>query len=250
MILEIKNDISNIVTEDNIVDLTTELISNIENFKDTYVGKTDPQNELENKIIMFNDFINQTKSMIKYSNEIMPEFILFIEKYIGNKNGLYNDINDRFWRLITTSNKLMKNLRDTSYDIIKQNYNLNLFEGGMAFMGAKDLFDDDIKNMIITKRYDEKPIPLKSFMFNYGKSIMDVYMLGRILKKFEKSNDNGYSPYAENIIIVAGNAHIEKYKIFFLNIGSVILHEESIGDLDYTLNNPSKRCIKFEPIII
>ena len=105
--------------------------------------------------------------------------------------------------------------------------------------------------MIVTEQYDEKTMfSLKVFMLHYGVSIMDVYMLGRILKKFERSDHNNYSLYAENIIIIAGMNHIKKYKIFFINIGGVVLHDELAEDTYYLAKNPSKRCVKFEPMIV
>jgi hypothetical protein len=52
----------------------------------------------------------------------------------------------------------------------------------------------------------------------------------------------------ENIIIIAGDYHIERYKKFFKNIGCDIIYEESKMRKYLRTADPSTRCVKSKPI--
>jgi hypothetical protein len=65
-------------------------------------------------------------------------------------------------------------------------------------------------------------------------SIMDIYVLGRILRTYEKNNLG-----AKNIIIITGYAHTDAYINFFTKIG---------GEQIFNHINIDNRCVKFEEI--
>jgi hypothetical protein len=199
-----------------------------------------PDNEgLKNIISNIDDVRYQASSEIHKFNEKINEILSkLLNNYICNENGLYDyyTTKNNLFSLITTSDKIMKNMQN-NFDLIKNNYDLlimtnpkqnylnNLIKHNRNYSGnynIKNLKEDD--NFL-------------SYIMLYTASIMDIYALSRMLRTYEiPFHGNNFD--SKNIIIIAGRDHILGYINFFKNIGGqkIFYHE---GD---------NRCVKFEEI--
>jgi hypothetical protein len=186
--------------------------------------------------------------------QVAPEFITFIKKYIGNEQGIYADINHREWNLINTSNKIKKNIKD-SYDLIRYKYPLDVLTYNEDTKNNQKIINIIIIDILETQTYnilrDDVIMDIfRAFLRAYGAILMDVYLLGRIFKKFNTEIDKSYPAITKNIIIIAGNNHIMHYKTFFENIGSHITAYELRSDKMITHGVTPFKCVGFRPIII
>jgi hypothetical protein len=177
-----------------------------------------------------NDFY---KVVDKKVNELFKNLL---EKYIIDDNKLlpYDQIKNNFFSLIQTNPKIMKNLQN-NYDLIKDNYDLHL--------SNKNMITDNMLvkiNNAIEKYYDNNnsisilkdSIQFKNYMMLFSASIMDVYTLGRMLRTYDDGSESN------NIIIIGGKAHTDRYINFFKKIG---------GDEIFSYDNKNK-CVNFEEI--
>ena len=194
----------------------------------------------------YKKILNIKSLFLKYHGRVIIDDYIFgiIKLYIGDENGIYADIDGRFWNLVRSSIKLNKNVGQIVFD----NYEPDIYSGYWNITET-----DFIKEIMITKEISSlNVIKFQSFLLTvYGFALMDVYLLGRIFKKFVKNSGPDITPLvidnaANNIFIIAGNNHIKKYKNFFKKINSTILQQFEL-DTDTSLN-PSKRCIKYENI--
>ena len=154
-----------------------------------------------------------------------------VNKYIGDENGIYSDMDNRFWGLVDKSEKLKSYLTS---DVVKNNFipNINLQYDIFTKRGDSTADDDIIKELIKTnKMTDDSIYIIWAILVGYGVSLMDLYMLGRIFKTFKQKTVYDISAEsAENIIIVAGNYHINNYIDFFNKIDSKMLYRNDLPD--------------------
>lgn len=173
---------------------------------------------------------------------IMDDFMKeMVKRFIGDENGVYNDMDDRFWYMIMRSPKIKSNVGE----IVGNN-----FEPNITLRYKKDQKSDDndiVKEMIKTNKITYDSLYLISrILWSYDVALMDVYMLGRIFKQFkQKTPDDIFSESADNIIIIAGNNHIKSYIDFFTKIDSKIIYQsppfkESLS--------PDNRCVPFHEL--
>lgn len=175
---------------------------------------------------------------------INQDIIDIIIKYIGDENGIYKDIDERFWKLVKTSHKLKRNVGD----IVINNFDPNIYKQYHEYD-----FDYDFIGQIITTH---ELTPQNATYMNdfidiiYGAALMDVYILGRMFKHFiPKSSDDIQNEYANNIIIITGNIHTRNYLSFLKKINSTVIYESmDVDDYDTFEEHPYKRCVAFHPI--
>jgi hypothetical protein len=165
------------------------------------------------------------------------ENIKFIKKmmrtYIGDVNGIYTDMEDRFWKLINGSVKMRSNVSE----FVRNNYKPNFTQSTKLYGG---------KNIKIDKRIDNYSLwIIENIMLDYGAAIMDIYLIGRIFKQFKrKSPGDIFAESADNIIIICGDFHIDNYINFFNKINSSIIYRTNIKcDDDDPPIKPEDRCI-------
>lgn len=163
-------------------------------------------------------------------------FKTILEKYFFDDNKLlpYEQIKNNFFTIIQSSSKIMKNIQN-NYDLIKNNYDLHISNKNM-------ITDNTISqiNNTIAKYYDSNnnisalkdSIHFKNYMMLFNASIMDVYTLGRMLRVYDDGNESN------NIIIIGGKAHTDRYIEFFKKIG---------GNEIFSYANKNK-CVDFEEI--
>lgn len=175
---------------------------------------TDLLTELKYKIMMCDD-----------SSDVDEKWIDIIEKYIGNKNGIYLDIDRRFWKLISRSDKIKNNMDP----IIYKNYEPNLLSAYLKFDSI-----DCIKEIMTRKKITLiTALLLYGLIIMYGSALMDVYLIGSVLKGSGK-----------DVFIIAGDRHIKTYLNFFKSINSEIIYESvNVPSVKLTMKYPSKRCV-------
>lgn len=171
---------------------------------------------------------------------IPPHFLNTIRDYIGDEYiGIYDNIDDKFWNLVESSLKIKKNLSK----IVRDNFEPKIYTKTNKYM------NEAIKNIMKSGNMScNDALSFSSFLGTvYGSALMDVYLLGRIFKTFSPKLiiDIPTPSSADNIIIIAGNAHIDTYIDFFTKIdGSIFLYKSpplsSVSDI---LKNPSIRCV-------
>lgn len=177
-----------------------------------------------------NDFYRVVDKKVK---ELFKDIL---EKYFFEDNKLlpYDQIKNNFFTLIQSNPKIMKNLQN-NYDLIKDNYDLHVSDKSM-------MTDDALLkiNEVIRKYYDignnisilKDSIQFKNYMMLFNASIMDVYTLGRMLRVYDDGNESN------NIIIIGGKAHTNRYIEFFKKIG---------GNEIFSYHDKNK-CVNFEEI--
>ena len=175
-----------------------------------------------------------------YENSFMKRMVFI---YIGNENGIYTDMDGQFWDLVEFSPKLQNNLSEVVKNNFEPNINLNYNSSTRKISNANNI----IKEMVKSNKLRYASIYVIDHILQYYKlALMDIYMLGRIFKKFEqKSSTDIFSESANNIIIIAGQKHIESYINFFNKIGSNILYQFSPIVERIT---PENRCVPMKEI--
>lgn len=166
---------------------------------------------------IMNDIIEENDAYVE-----MDEFtILMIERYIGDENGIYTDMDNRFWYLCSLSTKLNNNMNEVVGNNFEPNINVHYINYRLS--DDDEIFKDMFKSNKITLR---SLSIISRIIWGYDLALMDVYMLGRIFKQFKhKSQDDIFSESADNIIIIAGNKHIKSYIDFFTKIGSEVIYQ-------------------------
>jgi len=191
----------------------------------------DDKAEITKILDLFYGGSKKTKEMLN----IDDDFIDFFRRYISNGHDLYDDYQERFWKLVTENYKITKNLQDNT-EFIKKYYSLDML---------KNTWSSNMNN-INYKSIDHTPCSLnchrdlRNFIIKYGACVMDVYLLARLFKKF---NARSQETYVENAIIIAGGHHIKQYYNFFINIGSEIVYHQPMTSLENIVGNPSTRCV-------
>jgi hypothetical protein len=183
--------------------------------------------------------------------KIDPLYIEFIKDYISNEHYIYNDIYERMWTFIESSDKLKRNFSALREQLSEQyeQYIIDYYSKyteNLLTTDLNELVSNIVKdNIIHIGEESEKGIKdFIQFLWGYEVMIMDIYVLGRLFK-----------PYVENSIIIAGNAHIENYLDILQHIGcEIIFNKQSyLEDPDYlkkeVLRKPeeySSKCIKID----
>lgn len=161
------------------------------------------------------------------------KFKKIIVKYIGNESGIYSPkiIKNNLWMFIENEERIRRNIGQ-NMDLLKNNFPFSEH--------LMDLTDQDkltfIRVMSNSKIHNSYELTIfASIILIFASAIMDVYIIGRIFKKFiQKKSDDIAQEYANDIIIIAGDVHIQTYINFFQNIAS-----------DVHINEKSEsRCVK------
>ena len=210
------------------------LINNVWNFikNNTSFNNTSLLNEL--------DFLSHLLSMYLNDVVIPPSIMDIIRKYFGDENGIYSDIDKKFWNGIKSSPKLSKNLNT----IVEENFDTNIYLKYKTF--PNDFMKEIMSSGIISPLNGAY---LHSFIaFMYFNTVMDVYLLGRMFKNFTRIDSKDISAEtAENIYVIAGDYHIVRYINFLKKLNSsVILYNEQHNN---NTVSSSDRCVMIQPLL-
>jgi len=182
----------------------------------------------------------QSELQIYYTKTtpVPPELLKTIEKYIGDKNGIYDTIDDGFWNVVESSPKLKKNVGNVVREFFKPE----------IYHKMNDDHNNSVKNIMKSGNMTcADALWFDGFLSTiYGLALMDVYLLGRMFKTFSPKllTDVSTPMSADNIIIIAGDTHIRAYINFFKGLDdSEFLYESSASDIQDTIKNPSIRCV-------
>ena len=206
-----------------------------------------------NKKYFNRDFYKTTKIKLLDANKIVTSYHNYVEvpqyaidtiiKYIGDENDIYPNVDKCFFDLVKSSKKLMKNVND----FVLKHFEPNIYQK------YKDVFKhrNVIKDIVLTKKisYNHASDLDLFYATIYGFALVDIYLLGRLFKKFIPRDTGIHSTSTNNIIIIAGQLHINEYVDFLTKIGSKIIHEPTkIPNISMIAKNPSKRCVPFHDI--
>jgi len=169
------------------------------------------------------------------------EHVIFISKFIGNKDGTYDNIDKKFWELIGFSDKLKKNFMDMPDKKVKEVI-MNYYSDKIKKLINPKL-NVEIKLMMLTNGKEEMNFEkdnydaLFYFFIEYGVYIMDIYILGRLFKKFNDPDKN--KQFTKNSVIIAGNSHIKNYEEVLKKIGFNVVfnYEVSRTNIDSMIDH-------------
>ena len=229
------------ITEQDFITSSLELIGETLSFENTikiYTWIYDIIKGIDDDTVLkFKDnYIELSKLLTK---KLEPEYINFIKEFMGDENGLYDDIDQRFWKLIERSDKLNRNfssLTPKDREYVKLYYSTLIREFKEEY--KKDI-DPIINNISTKEEINFSDInKLSDLLHEFAVMIMDIYILGRLFKE-----------YVQNSIIIAGRNHTDKYEDILKNIGYKVIFSKDIYKMEWherESGHPdlySKRCI-------
>ena len=227
---------------------------------------------LKNLLMAYNNYV-----------EVPDFIIDMIRKYLGDENGIYPDIDTKLIDVIRSSPLLTKNVNNYVIENFKPNILEQYVKSDFQFkisdiiktkkLTAIDAINFDHFYSVIygsskiyvnacihicfrvgfhcyamefceAKRTKNICVCMQTHIFlQCGAALMDMYILGRLFKKFvPKTEDDISAEYAKNIIIITGARHTQTYLEFFKKINSEVLYETK-----YTTTgiDATKRCVPF-----
>lgn len=187
-----------------------------------------------------------TNMLIRLSNYLIPihldnEIKYFIKKYIADENGIYSDekILKNAFELCKSIPRIERNIGNNK-ELIEKYYKIhNYFDITKKYdNGVIKNFLNDPDSIISDK---ETIFGIRWLILDFSSIIMDIYLLARTLKKFDPKKREETTvikqEYANDIIIIAGDAHIKTYVEFYKNISSDILFNDESNER--CVKNPS-----------
>jgi hypothetical protein len=222
--------------------------SNINNFIiDVNSGKFDKNN--------FKSFYQNIYPYLSFYNDKNVKYLIELGTINNDRSSIYMmlyEFRDKILNNSIPNNKIKKN-----YDKIPNELRNNI-EVAIDTLIYEEISHYNLlslKNLTIIKNdidnYEEL-IELKNtidmfdhYILKLYTMLMDLYLFSRIFRKFEKTKSGNLesNPDANNIIILAGDFHIEVYKRAFLYLDFESLFSVNITD---KLTDKSKKCIDIQ----
>lgn len=162
---------------------------------------------------------------IAMGKNVLDENNTYLQKLYHN----YNNSSDK--------NKFINEILESIVSIPKIKKNILSIMNKTIVIKILKFFHQYIKNQLdnIDNKMDPRDIVIRLFV-----SVMDIYLLSRVFKKFDNSmrvNKSGiHQDYANKIIIVAGFHHIENYISVLLSLNYKITFQSSINEKSQCVN--------------
>lgn len=150
----------------------------------------------------------------------------FLINNIVDGENIDKNLLDNIWKIANNDARISRNI-GVNKDLLMKNFDIDLY------MPEIYKYNNKINNIIRTKKIHNinDLDALYKILLIVGASIMDIYLLGRMFKKFKvKKSEDIQQEFAKDVIIIAGDMHVKNYIKFFEKInGRKIFHEDNIS---------------------
>lgn len=189
-----------------------------------------------NSIIKFINYCKEIKEDTKINEEQKVE--LLVSKILENKDFTKKSLKDL----------IIKQLSDCEYEDVKIKllnlYNDNINDLSIFFKSFKnkiELVDTFINSFLnnltlrdITSYRNFTSIDLLNVLSEYKVYIapMDIYLMARVFRKFDKLK-TAFNGSPENIVIYAGDNHIQEYRKFLASLNFIEFTDKEIESTNF-----------------